>query len=104
MSGRLDQAWFEMADLRRRRFAGAVCVPLRASELITNDLGAEETFAANAVAIALEKRAAAEHLGWSDMGLLHSGGPFASPREGYKPCDTARCRPGIPSFARSEGR
>lgn len=87
------QSWFEMSDLRRRRFAAAVWVPLRALETIAGEgqFGQpgwkEELLAANAVAFAPDKRTEAEQLDWRDIGIGHSGGPYAYRDGAYKPCE-----------------
>jgi hypothetical protein len=87
------QSWFEMADLRRRKFAAAVWVPLRASEMLVEEGQPyqpgwkEELLVANAVAFAPEKRAEAEQLDWHHIGISHSGGPYAYRDGSYKPCE-----------------
>jgi hypothetical protein len=86
-----DQSWFEMADLRRRRFAAAVWVPLRASEKIVEQglYGQpgwkEEYLLANSIAFAPDKRAEAELLDFHSFG--HAGGPHAYRGGQYKPCE-----------------
>jgi hypothetical protein len=85
--------WFEMADLRRRRFATSVWVPLRVSEttVYSGSHGGpgnkEETLAAGCIAVPLALRAEAEKLGWTDIGLMHSGGPYAFKDGRYKASD-----------------
>lgn len=85
--------WFEMADLRRRRFAASVWVPLRVSEttVYSGSHGQpgnkEETLAAGCIAVPLALRAEAEKLGWTDIGLKNSGGPFAFKDGRYKTFD-----------------
>ena len=85
-----SQAWFEMADLRRRRFATTAWVPLRAAEKIVyrGEYGQpgwkEEFLLANSTAFAPEKRAEAEQL---DLHSSHSGGPHAYRNGAYKPCE-----------------
>jgi hypothetical protein len=87
------QEWFEMPDLRRRRFATAVWVPLRSSETIL-EVGkrsrpgfVEEILYAASVAFPLANREEAEKLGWMDIGIRHSGGPCAFRDGTYKPCE-----------------
>lgn len=93
MTKAISPEWFEMADLRRRRFANAVWIPLRASETIPlkidTDTGreCEEVFCAGSVAFPLSKKAEVEHLGWSDLGLIRSGGPYAFKNKPYKPAE-----------------
>ncbi|HKW25242.1 MAG TPA: hypothetical protein VJN48_05625 [Terriglobales bacterium] len=72
----MDQRWFEMADIRKRRFDSAVWIPLRASERSkTGKWGhmgyKSEFFGAGSLAVPIRKRAAAEGLGWTDLGLMH---------------------------------
>lgn len=82
-----------MTDLRRRRFAAAVWVPLRAAETIFEEGESyqpgwkEELLVANAVAFAPDKRTEAEQLDWHSIGICHSGGPYAYRDGRYKPCE-----------------
>lgn len=73
-----------MPQLRRRRFADAVWVPLRASKTTTNDDGSEEFFGCGCVAFPPHNRTAAEALGWGDLGIIHNGGPYAFSDGSYK--------------------
>jgi len=83
MAEAVPQEWFEMVDLRRRRFATSVWIPLRVSETLEEN-GREEVFAAGCVAFPPSRRTEAETLGWSDLGLMHSGGPYAFRDRPYK--------------------
>ena len=71
----MDQEWFEMADIRRRKLNSAVWIPLRASQTLEaagkrGHLGyREEFFGLGSIAVPLEKRARAKTLDWSDVGL-----------------------------------
>jgi hypothetical protein len=71
----MDLAWFEMSEIRRRKYNDAVWVPLRASETLrslghSGTLGSEkEFFGLGSVAIPLEERDAAERLGWDSVGI-----------------------------------
>jgi hypothetical protein len=82
-----------MTDLRRRRFATAVWVPLRASETLDprGEYGQphsrEEIFCAGSIAFPPASREQAEKLGWSNLGLMHSGGPYAFKDKPYKPAE-----------------
>jgi hypothetical protein len=84
------QQWLEMLDLRRRRFATAVWVPMRASETVRSNGqygqpdSHEELFCAGSVCFPPNSKALAETLGWSDLGLIHSGGPYAFKDKPYK--------------------
>jgi hypothetical protein len=68
-------------------------VPLRAAEKIVEEGQIsqpgwiEEFFVANAVAFAPGKRTEAERLDWNDIGIGHSGGPYAYRDGRYKPCE-----------------
>jgi hypothetical protein len=91
MNSEKGQAWFEMRDVRRRRFSDAVWIPLRAaireSQGQEGFVGFSSTFfGAGSVAIPIGKRREAEDLDWSSIGLIHHQGPYAFP-DGYKPSD-----------------
>ena len=67
----VEQKWFEMAGVRRRRLSDAVWVPLRSAEWI-GEIGCSgyegyrvEFFGLGSIAVPLAKRADAERLGWS---------------------------------------
>ena len=95
----MDQAWFEMIDVRRRTLGGAVWIPLRASQQLQaigrrNHLGyRSEFFGAGSLAVPMRKRTAANKLGWTNIGLAFShrggiqGGRYvpADVFEGYGP-------------------
>jgi hypothetical protein len=94
----VDQAWFEMAGIRRRRLADAVWVPLRLAEWIgeVGRIGYEgyrtELFGLGSIAVPLARRADADKLGWSEIGIGHRHGVLASneryiPAEVYQYCD-----------------
>ncbi len=88
----MNQDWFEMRNIRRRHFTDAVWVPLRTSEHIEEvghigDLGYRAEFLGlGSVAFPLAKRSDAKGLGWSDIGLGHTQGVYASSKF-YKPAD-----------------
>jgi hypothetical protein len=94
-----SQEWFEMTELRRRRFAEAVWVPLAASESVSVE-GArsspgwrEELFLAGAIAFPPEHRGVAEHLDWhafSDVGH----GPYAFKDGRYKTAENYQIEEG----------
>lgn len=100
MSGKPSQHWFEMADLRRRRFSQSVWIPLRAAETVhktgifSRPGYSEEMLCAGSVAIPLEKRAEGDCLGWDRIGLGRDGGPYAFSGGGYKPCEVYQHRDG----------
>jgi hypothetical protein len=101
MDGPPPQVWFEMGELRRRKFATAVWVPLRSAETtreggVRNRPGyVEEVFYAGSIALPLGSRAEAEKLGWMDIGLHHSGGPHAFRDGSYKPCEVYQYTDGV---------
>jgi hypothetical protein len=88
-----DSQWFLMPELRRRRFANAVWVPLRQSETLhhegkTGKVGErEEILFVGSVAIYFQHRELAETLGWMDIGLTHSAVPYAFRDGRYKAVD-----------------
>jgi hypothetical protein len=68
----MDQPWFEMGDVRKRRLNDAVWIPLRSSEDTT--LGKfgyigyrSEFFVAGSIAVPLERRTEVEKLSWMDL-------------------------------------
>jgi hypothetical protein len=74
----MDQEWFEMVDIRRRKLDGAVWIPLRASQHLhatgkLNHLGYKsEFFGAGSLAVPLRHRSAVGNLGWMDIGLRYA--------------------------------
>src|SRR6266849_431650 len=78
----MEQKWFEMADIRRRRFDTAVWIPIRASQTIKSGKFGhagfkEEFFGVGSLAIPLRKRSVGEKLTWSDLGLMRDHGGYA---------------------------
>jgi hypothetical protein len=88
-----DSQWFEMLDIRRRRLANAVWIPLRQSEALSNHgeqgkVGeCEEFLGVGSVAFHVEHRNIGESLGWSDIGIGHEAMPYAFKDGRYKPAD-----------------
>ena len=81
--------WFEMKEIRKRRVSDAVWIPLRAVETVIEE-GAygypgyrKEFFGSGSLAVPLDKRDAAQKLGWGDIGISHEQGIWAT-REFYK--------------------
>jgi len=77
----MDQDWFEMTDIRRRKLNTAVWIPLHAAHKESvgeyGTLGyREEFFGGGSLAVPLDKKAGAETLGWGEFGLMQgdSGG------------------------------
>jgi hypothetical protein len=87
--------WFEMKEIRRRRIADAVWIPLRAIETIIKEgeYGypgyRHEFFGLGTLAVPLGRREAAQKLGWSDIGISHQQGIWAT-KEFYKPAEIFR--------------
>lgn len=70
----MERKWFEMAEIRKRRYDNAVWIPLRATQKRENGrwgyLGySSEFFGVGSLAVPLRKRDVAEKLGWTDLGL-----------------------------------
>jgi hypothetical protein len=87
----MEQKWFEMADIRKRRFNDAVWIPLQASQTTkTGKYGHigfnEEFFGAGSLAVPLRKRAVGENMTWSDLGLMRDHGGYAH-RGHYVPAE-----------------
>ena len=74
----MDQTWFEMPEVRKRKLNSAVWIPLRASQKLEavghrGHCGfREEYFGAGSIAVPLDRKADAAMLDWSDVGLRHS--------------------------------
>lgn len=89
----VSQNWFEMSDVRRRRYANVVWIPLRLSETIIhqgedNKLNSKcEIIGVNCVAIPIEHKEDCNGLNWTSVGLMHEGGPFAFSDGDYKHCE-----------------
>ena len=97
----MQQAWFEMSEIRKRNLEGAVWIPLRASESQeTGDYGhlnyKYELFGLGSLAVPLSMREQAKALSWSDIGLVHTSGPYAT-KATYKPADIYS-RDGVTDF------
>ena len=80
----MDQDWILQSKESRRIFSKATWIPLRA--LIRDDISRNEVtqveyiseyFGCGSVAFAAEHRELANKLGWSDIGIGHSAGPYA---------------------------
>jgi hypothetical protein len=87
-----SENWFLMPEIRRRRLANAVWIPLRQAETV-GVVGEkwkpgyqEEVICAGAVAFRPAQRELAERLGWSDLGLPNAE-PYAFEDGRYKPAD-----------------
>jgi hypothetical protein len=93
MSDKQPQQWFEMEEVRRRKLANSVWIPLRQAETVksagdSRTIGSfEELVCAGSVAISVEHRKIGDSLGWSDIGLMHEPAPFAFSDGRYKAAD-----------------
>ena len=76
----MNQSWFEMQDLRKRKLDNSVWIPLRAEKSIRNDVGfgkigyQEEFIGHGSLMIPVDKKAVTENLDWSDVGISHIHG------------------------------
>src|SRR5438874_2365814 len=74
----MDQAWFEMPDIRRSKLATAVWIPLRAVHQIERIgkygfLGFREDFyGAGSLAVPIKNKDDAMQLGWDSIGISHN--------------------------------
>lgn len=82
-----DEQWFQMREVRRRRLATAVWIPLRQMETTVYDGVREETVCVGSVAFFPKHRDIGERVGWSDIGLTHNVEPYAFKDGRYKPVD-----------------
>ena len=76
----MNQEWFEMQELRRRKLDKAVWIPLRAAHRIQSGKYGysgyrEEFFGAGSLAVPVDKKEKAERLGWSDVGVARQHRP-----------------------------
>lgn len=73
----MSQVWFEMAEIRRRKFASSAWIPLRAVQPICEEGERghpgfkEEFFCAGSLAVPVDLNEKATKLGWSDVGISH---------------------------------
>jgi len=72
----MEQKWFEMPEIRKRRFDSAVWIPLRANQSDeTGKLGhlghKSDYFGVASLAVPLRKLDAAGDLGWGSLNLMH---------------------------------
>ena len=88
----MNADWFDMKDIRKRRLADAVWIPLRVSETLSEEgeYGypgyRREFFGLGSVAIPVDKHADAEDLGWGNIGIIHEQGVWAD-NDIYKPAE-----------------
>jgi hypothetical protein len=96
----MDQQWFEMRDVRRRRLDNAAWIPLRAIQRL-QDIGEsghvgriDEFFGAGSVAVPVAKRSEAEKLGWDEVGISRDHRPYVEESGVYVPSDNFGGRDG----------
>ncbi|WP_168454158.1 hypothetical protein [Sphingopyxis microcysteis] len=88
----LPDNWFRYPDLKNRKVADAVWIPLRASENLRSrgeygELGyLRESFCCGSLAVYLAHREEGDKLGWMDIGLIHEIGSYADDTA-YKAAD-----------------
>lgn len=76
----MNQSWFEMQDLRKRKLDNSVWVPLRSQKSIQNNIDygyldyQEEYFGHGSLMIPIDNKGEAEKINWSDLGGGHPQG------------------------------
>lgn len=85
--------WFQMPEVRRRRLASNVWIPLRQSETLQL-IGErrvpgflEETLLVGSLAVYAEHREIGATLSWGNIGMLRDPGPYMLTNGSYKPAD-----------------
>jgi hypothetical protein len=79
---RMNQNWFEMADIRRRKLNSSVWIPLRAVHELSKSgrygyLGyKKEFFGIGTVAVPIDQKDAVSKLSWEDIGISHNHSGF----------------------------
>ena len=88
----MDQNWFEMPEVRRRKLANAVWIPLRAIHRI-EEIGRpghagykSEFYGVGTLAVSIENKREAEKLGWMDVGINHQHSGYVEEGK-YIPAD-----------------
>lgn len=95
----MSQSWFEMSEFRRRKFATAVWIPLRAVQVVSEEgkrgsLGfRQDFFGAGSLAVPLGNKEKALCLGWEDIGIIH-GHRSGVDSGRYVPSDVHESEPG----------
>lgn len=88
----MNQSWFEMKDLIKRKLDTSVWISLRAQKSIRNDIkfgfsGYTEEFVGHGtLMVSLDQKEIAEELTWNDVGISHSVG-LNFVYESYSPSD-----------------
>lgn len=74
----MDQSWFEMQDLRKRKLDNSVWVPLRAEKEKRNSIRfgfvdySEEFIGHGSIMVPIDKQSFTVKLKWTDLGILHT--------------------------------
>lgn len=74
----MDQSWFEMQDLRKRKLDNSVWVPLRTNNAIRNTIKygfvdySEEYVGHGSLMMPIDKKPLTEKLDWDDVGINHT--------------------------------
>lgn len=74
----MDQSWFEMHDLRKRKLDNSVWVPLRAEKEIRNSVRfgfidySEEFIGHSSIMVPIDQQSFSEKLDWTDIGISHT--------------------------------
>lgn len=74
----MNQSWFEMRDLRKRKLDKSVWVPLRAEKEIRNSVQfgfidySEEFIGYGSIMVPIDKQSFTEQLDWTDVGISHT--------------------------------
>jgi len=78
----VNQDWFEMADIRRRKLKSSVWIPLRAVQEVQKNrhygyLGyRREFFGTGTVAVPVDQKDTVSKLGWTHIGISHNHSGF----------------------------
>ena len=88
----MDQAWFQMDDLRRRNLSRSVWIPLRS--VATDEVGRigslgyrSDFYGVGTIAVSVEQRTSASRLSWTDVGVSHNHFGCVE-NDTYVPADT----------------
>jgi hypothetical protein len=76
----MNQLWFEMQDLKKRKLDNSVWIPLRSQKSIRNNIdfgevGYQEEFTGHgSIMIPVDKKGVTNSLSWNSIGISHSQG------------------------------
>ncbi len=92
----MEQSWFEMPDVRRRRFSTKTWIPLRASQQLIREgnLGypgyREEYFGTGSLAVPVDRKQATAQLRWMEIGVIREHSSYADKDGTYFASDSRR--------------